>query len=57
MVLNFMRLFSVRSSSGKILNGRRKESTVVDAMWGAGSEESAERWRWRAITSTRTITP
>jgi len=52
-----VRLLSALSSSGKTLSGRRKQSTVVGAMWGAGSEESAERWRWRAITSTRTITP
>lgn len=43
------------------LGSSSEGSTVVDAMWGAGSEESAERLEMacepRIITSTRTINP
>ncbi len=56
---------SVRCSRGlreiSELGSGSEESTVVDAMWGAGNEESAERLgmacELRIITSTRTINP
>jgi hypothetical protein len=61
--LDFVCLFSVLFYKGENpeLVCCNKESTVVDAMWGAGSEESAERLEMacesRITTSTRTITP
>jgi hypothetical protein len=50
-----------RAENSELARCKGKASTVVDAMWGAGSEESAERLEMacesRIITSTRTITP
>lgn len=54
-------LLAVVQGENSELTCCNKESTVVDAMWGAGSKESAERLEMacesRIITSTRTITP